>query len=97
MELLESSKDEIIESFIAQEIKTRQSQIQQSLFNDSVLSEKFGINMKLPSSYRLAKEDDNFVWLRSDLRTGTKDIVVYTVENSFEKSTTFGSKKRFHR
>ena len=49
--------------------------------------------MKLPSSYRLAKEDDNFVWLRSDLRTGTKDIVVYTVENSFEKSTTFWVKK----
>ena len=93
LELLESSKDEIIESFIAQEIKTRQSQIQQSLFNDSVLSEKFGINMKLPSSYRLAKEDDNFVWLRSDLRTGTKDIVVYTVENSFEKAQLFGSKK----
>ena len=77
---------------LLQEIKTRQSQIQQSLFNDGVLSRKFGINMKLPSSYRLAKEDDNFVWLRSDLRTGTKDIVVYTV-NSFEKSTTFGSKK----
>lgn len=94
LELLKSSKDEIIESFIAQEIKTRQSQIQQSLFDDTVLIEKFGVNMKLPSSYRLAKEEDNFVWLRSDLRTGTKDIVVYTAENSFENSTTFWVKKR---
>ena len=48
--------------------------------------------MKLPSSYRLAKKDDNFVWL-SDLRTGTKDIVVYTVDASIDNKTTFGLKK----
>ena len=92
--LLKSSKNEIIETFIAQEIKTRQFQIQQSLFDDTVLLEKFDINMKLPSSYRLAKKGDNFVWLRSDLRTGTKDIVVYTVENSFDNKTDFWVNKR---
>ena len=42
----------------------------------------------------MAKKGDNFVWLRSDLRTGTKDIVVYTVENSFDNKTDFWVNKR---
>ena len=87
--LIQRSKNDIIETFIKQEIKTRQSQIRQSLFDDSILFEKFGISMQLPTSYRLAKSSEDFVWLRSDLRTGTKDIVVYTVgkkdnENSID-------------
>ena len=92
--LLESSKKEVTKAFMAQEINTRQQQIKQSLLDVAVLNEKFGINMEFPSSYRIAKEAQDFVWFRSDLRTGTKDVVVYAVDAPIEKPLSYWLSKR---
>jgi hypothetical protein len=47
--------------------------------NTAPLQEKMGVNMLIPTAYRLAKQEDNFFWIRKDIRTGSMNIIVYEV------------------
>ena len=38
-----------------------------------------GVQMQIPSAYRVAKATDSFYWLRKDLKDGTTNILVYEV------------------
>ncbi|HLT54217.1 MAG TPA: DUF4837 family protein [Flavobacteriaceae bacterium] len=67
----------IINAFKAEEIKERQRQISKSLHSDANIREKLGIALKFPTAYRIAKETDNFFWIRKDITTGTTNLMLY--------------------
>jgi hypothetical protein len=77
IEQLKSNSAKIIAAFKAEEIKERQKQISKSLHTTSNLQSKLGVSLRFPSAYRVAKEDENFFWLRRDIRTGSLDLLVY--------------------
>ncbi|MCW5519941.1 DUF4837 family protein [Aureitalea sp. L0-47] len=77
--LLEKNYQQIIAAFKASEIKEKQRRIKISLKKTDSLKKFFGINMKIPSAYRFAAENKDFIWYRKALKSGETNIVVYEV------------------
>jgi hypothetical protein len=74
---LNTNSKKIVSTFKNSEIKEKQKRIALSLFDDKPLKEGLGISLKFPSVYRIAKTEDNFFWIRKDIKTGTMDFLVY--------------------
>jgi hypothetical protein len=69
----------IISEFKTTELTERQRRTSKSLFNDTPLKEKLGVSLKFPTAYRIAKSEDNFFWIRRDIKQGNVDLLVYEV------------------
>lgn len=86
--LIEENSGRIINLFKDTEITERQRRIQKSLLNDESLEQKLGVSMKIPSAYRYAKQEDDFVWIRKDIQNGSMEILVYEVPiSAIQKDT----------
>ena len=50
---------------------------------------KFGVNLRIPEVYTLAKEEENFIWLRTDTKEMNQSLVIrkfpYKDKNQFTK------------
>lgn len=79
VELINKNAPKIIEAFHKSEIRERQRRTAISLLKTDSLKNVMGINLQIPSAYRLAKATDNFFWFRKDLKNGTTNILVYGV------------------
>jgi len=73
-----TNKDKIVKAFKAQEIQEKQRRTRKSLFNSTAITKQFGINIEFPSIYRIAKQTDDFFWIRRDVKTGTVNLLLYT-------------------
>ena len=78
-EQLMTNQDKIVKAFKRQEIQEKQRRTKKSLFNSTAISKQLGINIQFPSIYRLANQSDNFFWLRRDTKTGTVNLLLYTL------------------
>ena len=78
-EQLITNQDKIVKAFKRQEIQEKQRRTKKSLFNSTAITKQFGINIQLPSVYRIAKQSDDFFWLRRDIKTGTVNLLIYTL------------------
>lgn len=87
---IEAKADEIISSFKSLEIEAAQTRFKRSLNKETVLKDKFGITLTLPSAFKLGRQEDNFVWYDTQIPKGTMNIIAYEMpENSFSKDSTF--------
>ena len=78
-ELIEQNAPKIIQALKKVELKEKQRRIKKSLFNTSALKSALGINLNLPSAYRIAKKEDDFFWIRRDTKTGIVSLLAYSV------------------
>ena len=85
-EQLITNQNKIVEAFKRQEIQEKQRRTKKSLFNSTAISKQLGINIQFPSIYRTAKQSDNFFWVRRDIKTGTVNLLLYTLP--YTKNTT---------
>ncbi len=76
---IETNASKIISIFKSEEIKEKQRRFSKSLNKDSNIENGLGLTLKFPSAYRVAKEDNNFYWLRRDIKTGTMNFLIYEV------------------
>ena len=76
---LTTNQDKIERTFKAYEVKEKQRRFRKSLFNSSAITKQLGIGIQFPSIYRLAKQEDDFFWLRRNIKTGTVNLLLYTV------------------
>jgi hypothetical protein len=76
---LTNSHAKIIDKFHDSEIKERQRRTAKSLLKIDSLKERLGLQLKVPSAYRVAKKSDDFYWIRKDLKSGSTNIIVYEV------------------
>ncbi len=76
-ELIKANSDKIISSFKATEIAERQRRTRKSLNTADAVEKHFGATIEFPSAYRVAKETDDFVWIRRDIKNGTVNLMVY--------------------
>lgn len=81
-----TNQERIKIEFKAFEIKEKQRRFRKSLFNSSPISKQLGIEIQFPSIYRLAKQENDFFWIRRDIKTGTVNLLLYTVP--YEKNST---------
>jgi hypothetical protein len=77
IEQLNNNADRIISAFKSEEIKEKQRRIKISLNKNNTIEDKLGLTIKFPSVYRIATEDDNFYWIRRDIKTGSMNIMLY--------------------
>jgi hypothetical protein len=76
---IETNANKIISIFKSEEIKEKQRRISKSLHKNNNIESALGLSLDFPSAYRVATENDNFFWLRRDIKTGTLNILVYEV------------------
>ncbi len=86
--IIDKKAPEYIPQLKASELKENQKRFTQSLNKETVLQEKFGIKLTMPSVYRVAKQEDNFVWIRRETKKGNMSVLVYELPlNYFPKDT----------
>ncbi|SDR92478.1 DUF4837 family protein [Christiangramia echinicola] len=89
IDVINKQSDSIVKTFKHTELTEKQRRIRKSLKKDDALSEKFGLNLKFPSAYRYAKEDEHFSWIRKEIPKGSMEILVYEVPiNKLENDST---------
>ena len=76
---LKEHGDGIVNTFKKIEIYEKQRLIKKSLYNSSFIKEKIGVDVKFPTVYRVAKDENNFFWIRKDVNTGTLNLMIYTL------------------
>ena len=76
---LEMNGDKIIAAFKKEELKENQRRIRISLMDDSPLQKSLGVKLNFQTAYRIAKQEEDFFWIRKDIPTGTMDIMIYEV------------------
>lgn len=79
IEQIKTNAPKIISAFKKTEITERQRRTSKSLFNDSQITEQLGVSLKFPTAYRIAKTEDDFFWIRRDIKTGNVDLLVYEI------------------
>ena len=85
-----SSSDQMITSFKGMELEESQKRFLRSLSKETILSEKFGISLRLPSLYTVGKQEEDFVWIDREIQKGSMNIIVYEMPgDSFETDSTF--------
>jgi hypothetical protein len=76
---LEEHSEEIVKTFKETEIKEKQRRMKKSLKSDKRLEEELGLSLQFPTAYRYAKEEDDFFWIRKDIKNGSMEILAYEV------------------
>jgi hypothetical protein len=71
------NESKIIETFRNEELAERLRQMAKSPHNFNTIKEKLGLSMDFSSIYRIAKQTDNFFWIRQDISTGTTNLLIY--------------------
>lgn len=77
IDLIVQNEMKIIKTFKKEEITERQRQMAKSPHKFKSIQEKLGLSIKFQSIYRIAKETDNFFWIRKDITTGTTNLMIY--------------------
>ncbi len=89
VENIDAKANEIITSFKSMEIEAAQRRFELSLNKEGVLEEKFGVSLKMPSMYKVGKQEENFVWIDREIQKGNANIIVYEMPpNSFNNDST---------
>ena len=74
-----TNQDKIVKAFKAQEIQEKQRRSKKTLYNSAAITKQLGINIQFSSLYRVAKQEDDFLWIRRDIKTGTVNLMIYTL------------------
>ncbi len=90
IENLDENAAEIIEAFKSVEIDEAQKRFLRSVNKETVLKDKYGITLSMPSVYKVGKQEDNFVWIDRQIPKGVMNIIVYSMPgDSFNSDSTF--------
>lgn len=77
---------EMITAFKEVELKEEQQRFLRSLNKETILQEKFGIRLSMPSAYKASKKEDNFVWIDREILKGNMNIIAYELPGNYFKN-----------
>ncbi len=84
--LIKKNSDLIRSYIYSGEISEKQRRIKKSKNSSNIFMNKFGLSLTFPSAYRVAKSNQNFVWIRRDIQTGSVNLFVSRVSNFEDKN-----------
>ncbi len=76
---INENASKIVDIFKNEELAERQRQMNKSLHKYTAIENKLNLTIQFPSAYRIAKESDNFFWIRKDITTGTTNLLIFDV------------------
>lgn len=87
---IEDHAFQIIEEIRSMELEEAQKRFLRSLSKETVLEDKFGVSLRLPSLYKVGKQEDGFVWIDREIQKGSMNIIAYEMpEDYFDNDSTF--------
>jgi hypothetical protein len=85
-EVISENADNMIAIFNQGEVERKQYLMDKVALNTDRLKERFGFDIVIPRAYRFAtyngEIDNNFFWLRRDIKEGTMDLMIYEVDRN---------------
>ncbi len=75
--LITENGEKIVEVFRNEEIAERQRQMAKAPHKFIQIKETLGLTIQFSSIYEIAKEKENFFWLRKNITTGHSHIMIY--------------------
>lgn len=83
-----TNADSIISVFRKSELNEEQhALVRKELLDTEIVKELFACTIKIPKTFQLVLEYDNFLWFQKDLPTGNSNLVIYEVPiSSIENS-----------
>ncbi|MGB0254986.1 MAG: DUF4837 family protein [Flavobacteriaceae bacterium] len=82
VEIILSQSTTAIAAFKSAEIVERQRRIGKSTLKQDALQKRFGIDLTLPSAYRVFKEEETAVWFQREVQKGHVNLLVYSLPRS---------------
>src|SRR5690606_25424324 len=79
---INQNADTIISSFKSIEILNKQHQIRKALFNTKAIQEQLKLNISFATTYRIAKNEDKFFWIRRGTNTGDLNLMLYELPHN---------------
>lgn len=79
VEIIEKNAPKIIQIIKDNEIAENQRIIAISLLNTQIITDKFHISLKVPSSYSYVLGKRNFIWLKKEINSGNSSLIIYQV------------------
>ena len=79
IDLIQLNAPTLISSFKSFEFKEKQRRIDKALFNTSRIETALKIKLRFSSLYRVAKEKEDFFWIRRDTKTGSLNLLLYNL------------------
>lgn len=76
---IELNSDSLIHIFRKTEIQRSQDLIRENVLNDDKIRKKFKISLDVPSTYRYAMQQPNFIWLKKEILSGNTSVLIYKV------------------
>tara|TARA_B100001287_G_scaffold62496_3_gene50627 strand:- start:8438 stop:9385 length:948 start_codon:yes stop_codon:yes gene_type:complete len=76
IDLIKKNKNKIYSVLYYNELQEKQRRISKSLNKTKDIKINTGVQLKIPSAYRVAKSEKNFVWIRRDIKTGSVNLLV---------------------
>lgn len=84
--VISENADDMIAIFNQGEVERKQYLMDKVALNTDRLRERFGFDIVIPRAYRFAtyngEIDNNFFWLRRDIKEGTMDLMIYEVDRN---------------
>ncbi|MCR8667221.1 DUF4837 family protein [Aestuariibaculum sp. M13] len=80
--LINENGSKIVETFKAMELKARQRQMAKSPHKFDVIKQKLELTLQFDAAYFIAREADDFFWIRKDITTGTTNLMIYELPYS---------------
>ena len=77
--ILEKNSAVIINKMRAIEILHEQKTIKDSLIDAKRIQKKFNIDLLIPSKYEYVMRRKNFIWLKSEITSGNKSLLIYQI------------------
>ncbi|WP_438968871.1 DUF4837 family protein [Nonlabens sp.] len=84
--VISENADNMIAVYNQGEVERKQYLMDKVALNTDRLKERFGFDIIIPRAYRFAtyngEIDNNFFWLRRDIKEGTMDLMIYEVDRN---------------
>ena len=78
IEVLKKDAFKMVDALQKEELREKQRRIKLSIKNDEDIEKELGISLRIPSAYRIAKQDDKFFWIRKTTsKRETVDLMLY--------------------
>ena len=87
---LNAKASEFITAYKALELDEAQKRFLKSLSKEKALQSNFGIELNVPSIYKVGREEKDFVWIDRQIQKGNMNIIAYSVPwDTFKNDSTF--------
>lgn len=85
-DLLNANKAKMIAKVKEMEYENQKMLINLLPYERDDIKKTFNIDLDLRSDYRVGKHTDNFIWLRKDIKNGSKDLLIYELPYNYIKN-----------